>query len=104
MRRVMNAGRSPKSVTCRRRPVGVDSGQRLLVTPSSSANLADLDLHRHPHVDLIGRAWKLRDNVSAYDAMYVAQLGRGRRLNTDHAPAELESRREAATLALKITP
>jgi predicted nucleic acid-binding protein len=35
-------------------------------------DLADLDLHRHPHVDLLGRAWKLRDNVSACDAMYVA--------------------------------
>ena len=35
-------------------------------------DLADLDLHRHSHVDLLGRAWKLRDNVSAYDAMYVA--------------------------------
>lgn len=35
-------------------------------------DLADLDLHRHPHVDLLGRAWKLRDNVSAYHAMYVA--------------------------------
>jgi len=35
-------------------------------------DLADLDLHRHAHVDLLGRAWKLRDNVSAYDARYVA--------------------------------
>jgi predicted nucleic acid-binding protein len=36
------------------------------------ADLADLDLHRHPHLDLLTRAWKLRDNISAYDAMYVA--------------------------------
>lgn len=36
------------------------------------ADLADLDLHRHPHLDLLARAWKLRDNLSAYDAMYVA--------------------------------
>jgi predicted nucleic acid-binding protein len=36
------------------------------------ADLVDLDLHRHAHVDLLARAWKLRDNVSAYDAMYVA--------------------------------
>jgi predicted nucleic acid-binding protein len=35
-------------------------------------DLADLELHRHPHLDLLGRAWKLRDNMSAYDAMYVA--------------------------------
>ena len=36
------------------------------------ADLTDLDLHRHVHLDLLGRAWKLRDNISAYDAMYVA--------------------------------
>ena len=36
------------------------------------ADLCDLDLHRHAHVDLLSRAWKLRDNISAYDAMYVA--------------------------------
>jgi len=36
------------------------------------ADLADLDLHRHGHLDLLTRAWKLRDNVTAYDAMYVA--------------------------------
>ena len=36
------------------------------------ADLADLDVHRHPHLDLLTRAWKLRENVTAYDAMYVA--------------------------------
>jgi predicted nucleic acid-binding protein len=36
------------------------------------ADLTDLDLHRHAHLDLLERAWKLRDNISAYDAMYVA--------------------------------
>jgi predicted nucleic acid-binding protein len=36
------------------------------------ADLTDLDLHRHAHLDLLGRAWKLRDNIGAYDAMYVA--------------------------------
>lgn len=36
------------------------------------ADLADLDLHRHAHLDLLARAWKLRANLTAYDAMYVA--------------------------------
>ena len=36
------------------------------------ADLADLDLHRHPHLDLVDRAWKLRDNISIYDGVYVA--------------------------------
>jgi predicted nucleic acid-binding protein len=36
------------------------------------ADLADLDLHRHAHFDLLRRAWRLRDNVTAYDAMYIA--------------------------------
>ena len=36
------------------------------------ADLIDLDLHRHAHVDLLVRAWKLRDNITAYDAIYVA--------------------------------
>lgn len=35
-------------------------------------DLVDLDIHRHPHLDLLDRAWRLRDNVTAYDAMYVA--------------------------------
>ena len=36
------------------------------------SDLSDLDLHRHAHLDLLARAWKLRDHVSAYDAMYIA--------------------------------
>jgi predicted nucleic acid-binding protein len=35
------------------------------------ADLIDLDLHRHAHLDLLGGAWKLRANLTAYDAMYV---------------------------------
>jgi len=36
------------------------------------ADLADFDLHRHAHLDLLTRAWQLRENITAYDAMYVA--------------------------------
>jgi predicted nucleic acid-binding protein len=36
------------------------------------ADLVDLDLHRHGHLDLITRVWNLRDNITAYDAVYVA--------------------------------
>jgi predicted nucleic acid-binding protein len=36
------------------------------------ADLTDLDLHRHAHVDLLGHAWKRRENVTAYGAMYIA--------------------------------
>jgi predicted nucleic acid-binding protein len=35
-------------------------------------DLADFDLRRHAHVNLLGRAWDLRDNLTAYDAVYVA--------------------------------
>ena len=36
------------------------------------ADLVDLDLHRHPHLDFLTRAWTLRKNLTAYDAIYVA--------------------------------
>jgi len=36
------------------------------------SDLADLDLFRHPQLDLLARAWRLRENITAYDAMYVA--------------------------------
>lgn len=35
-------------------------------------DLAALGVLRHPHGDLLGRAWALRKCISAYDAMYVA--------------------------------
>lgn len=31
-----------------------------------------LDVERHPHESYLGRIWELRDNVSSYDAAYVA--------------------------------
>ena len=36
------------------------------------ADLVEIDLHRHTHFDLLTRAWKLRENITAYDAIYVA--------------------------------
>jgi len=35
-------------------------------------DLANLDLIRHPHSHLSYRIWELRDNITAYDAAYVA--------------------------------
>ena len=61
--------------------VGVTQGLRRLVRAGEVSadraaeaieDLADLDLHRHAHLDLLTRAWKLRENVTVYDAMYVA--------------------------------
>jgi predicted nucleic acid-binding protein len=36
------------------------------------ADLVAMPMVRHDHVPLLGRAWALRENVSAYDAVYVA--------------------------------
>jgi predicted nucleic acid-binding protein len=36
------------------------------------ADLADLQVERYPHELLLPRAWELRDNLTAYDAVYVA--------------------------------
>ena len=35
-------------------------------------DLALLRIVRHPHLDLVARAWDLRRNLTAYDAMYAA--------------------------------
>jgi predicted nucleic acid-binding protein len=36
------------------------------------ADLRDLDLQRHAHEPLLDRVWELRENLTAYDAVYVA--------------------------------
>ncbi len=35
-------------------------------------DLADLDVFHHPHEPLLPTMWRLRSNLSAYDAAYVA--------------------------------
>jgi len=35
-------------------------------------DLLDLPVERYPHDGLVPRAWELRDNFSAYDAVYLA--------------------------------
>jgi predicted nucleic acid-binding protein len=35
-------------------------------------DLADFPLHRYPHGFLLPRIWDLRNNLTAYDAVYVA--------------------------------
>jgi len=35
-------------------------------------DFADLPIHVYPTWPLLGRAWELRANLTAYDAMYVA--------------------------------
>lgn len=34
-------------------------------------DLAALAIRRHSHFDLLSRVWELRDNLTAYDAIYV---------------------------------
>lgn len=35
-------------------------------------DLVSLPLHRAPHRHLVARCWELKDNLSVYDAAYVA--------------------------------
>jgi predicted nucleic acid-binding protein len=39
---------------------------------SALANLQALDVQRHAHEPLLSRIWALRENLTAYDAAYVA--------------------------------
>ena len=35
-------------------------------------DLLDVDVSLYPHAPLVGRIWELRENLTAYDAAYVA--------------------------------
>jgi predicted nucleic acid-binding protein len=35
-------------------------------------DLVDIPMQRHPHDWLLPRVWALRNNLTAYDALYVA--------------------------------
>ncbi|HUG73164.1 MAG TPA: type II toxin-antitoxin system VapC family toxin [Steroidobacteraceae bacterium] len=43
-----------------------------IVAATALDDLCALDLQRHAHEPLLLRVWALRDNLSAYDAVYVA--------------------------------
>ena len=72
-----------------------------VTSPEAEAALEDLqglDIHRWEHEPLLPRVWELRDNVTAYDAVYVAlaeTLG-AMLLTTDRRLARLGS--TAATI------
>ena len=50
------------------------AANQLTVKRASEAldDCADFPLNRYPHTLLAARMWELRDNLSAYDAAYVA--------------------------------
>lgn len=65
------------------------------------ADLAELDVRRHPDDVLSRRAWELRANVTAYDAAYLA-LAEGLRaplLTTDGRLARASGHRATVELA-----
>ena len=58
-----------------RKRFGATPGRARSITYSAAAALEDLrslDLERHGHEPLLERVWALRDNLTAYDAVYVA--------------------------------
>jgi predicted nucleic acid-binding protein len=59
-------------------------------------DLGDMPIRRYPHDILLPRVWELRDNLTAYDAVYVALaevLG---------APLLTRDKRLAATAGRKV--
>ena len=56
--------------TLRRLVLGGDLGERRAV--QAIDDFRGIRIERHPHADLVRRAWQLRTALTAYDAMYVA--------------------------------
>lgn len=50
------------------------AGKQISATRGREAltDFSDLRIHRYPHTFLLDRIWTLRDNITAYDAAYVA--------------------------------
>ncbi len=57
------------SVLRRQMRAGLIDGRRASL---ALADLAAMPLQRAPHRPLLGRCWELRDNLTIYDAAYVA--------------------------------
>ena len=49
-----------------------DARQKIGRDGASSLAARHFDVERYPHEPLLDRVWQLRDNVTAYDAVYVA--------------------------------
>ena len=49
-------------------------GKELVASRAEEAlsDLLVIDVVRHPHYALIGRIWQLRENLTVYDASYIA--------------------------------
>jgi predicted nucleic acid-binding protein len=50
----------------------IAESDRLDCGRAALADLSDLPLYRYPHDFLLPRVWDLRNNLTAYDAVYVA--------------------------------
>jgi predicted nucleic acid-binding protein len=57
------------SVLRKQRSAGMIDDRRALL---ALTDLCALPIHRAPHLPLLSRCWELRDNLTVYDAAYVA--------------------------------
>ncbi len=63
-------------------------------------DLADLPMHCYPSRPLLDRAWALRDNITVYDALYVAlaEALEATLVTADHALARAAARTSAISI------